>query len=124
VRSWAARGDDIKDKDLVLFVSFGINHVPRIEDFPIMPCEILKVSFKPVNFFTKNPALDVPPSEQAFNKSTLLSGGQGQGEQHHQPSVEGRVGGSASVSGNGNGSMNGHEGNGTTRNSTCCENGQ
>jgi primary-amine oxidase len=54
-------------------VQFGINHVPRIEDFPVMPCEILKVSLKPVNFFDKNPALDVPPSTQAFNKSVLVS---------------------------------------------------
>jgi primary-amine oxidase len=38
-----------------------------------MPCEILKVSFKPVNFFTRNPAIDVPPSTQEFNKSTLLA---------------------------------------------------
>lgn len=27
-----------------------------------MPCEIIKVAFKPVNFFERNPALDVPPS--------------------------------------------------------------
>ena len=43
-----------------------------------MPCEILKVHFKPVNFFDKNPALDVPPSEQSFNKSSLLSVTHGQ----------------------------------------------
>jgi len=55
----------------VVWVQFGINHVPRVEDFPVMPCEILKVSLKPVNFFDKNPALDVPPSEQSFNKSVL-----------------------------------------------------
>ena len=40
---------------------------------------------KPVNFFDKNPALDVPPSTQQFNQSTLLS------EQHHQGTVEGQV---------------------------------
>ena len=28
-----------------------------------MPAEIIKVAFKPVNFFEKNPALDVPPSK-------------------------------------------------------------
>lgn len=50
-----------------------------------MPCEILKVSMKPVNFFDKNPALDVPPSSQDFNKSTLLS------ETHQQGTVEGKV---------------------------------
>ncbi|OQO01168.1 hypothetical protein B0A48_13411 [Cryoendolithus antarcticus] len=85
VRSWAERKENIVDDDLVVFVQFGINHVPRIEDFPVMPCEILKVAFKPVNFFDKNPAIDVPPSTQDFNKSTLVS------EQHKQPSVEGKV---------------------------------
>lgn len=85
VRSWADRKDNIVDEDLVVYVQFGINHIPRIEDFPVMPCEIIKVSMKPVNFFDKNPALDVPPSTQEFNKSTLLS------ETHKQPTVEGIV---------------------------------
>jgi primary-amine oxidase len=75
VRSWADRKDNVLDEDVVVWVQFGINHVPRIEDFPVMPCEIIKVSLKPVNFFEKNPALDVPPSEQAFNKSVLASVG-------------------------------------------------
>ncbi|KAL8981743.1 MAG: hypothetical protein Q9177_005480, partial [Variospora cf. flavescens] len=87
VRSWANRKDDIKDTDLVLFVQFGLQHATRIEDFPVMPCEIIHVAFKPVNFFDKNPALDVPPSSQEFNRSTLL-----EAEGHHQPSVETKVG--------------------------------
>ena len=41
-----------------------------------MPCEVIKVALKPVNFFDKNPALDVPPSTQAFNNSVLLSNGE------------------------------------------------
>ncbi|KAL5392802.1 hypothetical protein DPSP01_000501 [Paraphaeosphaeria sporulosa] len=86
VRSWADRKENVKDDDFVLYIQAGINHVPRIEDFPVMPCEILKIHMKPVNFFDKNPALDVPPSEQSFNKSTLVS------EQHHQPTVEAVVG--------------------------------
>ncbi|KAI4148969.1 MAG: hypothetical protein LQ341_001438, partial [Variospora aurantia] len=87
VRSWANRKDDIKDTDLVLFVQFGLQHATRIEDFPVMPCEIIHVAFKPVNFFDKNPALDVPPSSQEVNRSTLL-----EAEGHHQPSVETKVG--------------------------------
>ena len=51
-----------------------------------MPCEIIKVSFKPVNFFDKNPALDVPPSQQEINKSVLVA------VNHHQPSQEAVVG--------------------------------
>lgn len=57
-----------------------------------MPCEIIKVALKPVNFFDRNPAIDVPPSTQDFNKSTAL-----QAEQHHQPSVEGVVNSSGGV---------------------------
>ncbi|RDW68121.1 hypothetical protein BP6252_09517 [Coleophoma cylindrospora] len=73
VRSWADRKDNVLDANPVVWIQFGINHVPRIEDFPVMPCEIIKVSLKPVNFFDKNPALDVPPSEQSFNKSVGLN---------------------------------------------------
>jgi len=36
-----------------------------------MPVERISVMLRPDGFFTKNPALDVPPSNQAFNKSTL-----------------------------------------------------
>jgi primary-amine oxidase len=81
VRSWADRKDNVQDEDIVVWVQFGINHVPRIEDFPVMPCEILKVSLKPVNFFERNPAIDVPPSNQGVNKSVLASANQ------HQQSV-------------------------------------
>jgi len=86
VRAWADRNENITDTDLVLFVQFGLQHFTRIEDFPVMPCEIIKVSLKPANFFDKNPALDVPPSSQEFNKSNLVS------EQHMQPAMEGVVG--------------------------------
>jgi primary-amine oxidase len=46
----------------VVWVQFGLQHVPRAEDFPVMPAEIVKVAFKPVNFFNRNPSMDVPPS--------------------------------------------------------------
>jgi len=72
VRSFADRKDNVLDHDVVVWVQFGINHIPRIEDFPVMPCEILKVAFKPVNFFEKNPALDVPQSVQGLNRSELV----------------------------------------------------
>ncbi|EXJ85677.1 primary-amine oxidase [Capronia coronata CBS 617.96] len=72
VRSWADRKDAVANEDIVVWVQFGINHVPRIEDFPVMPCEVMRVMLKPVNFFEKNPAIDVPPSTQQANKSTLV----------------------------------------------------
>ncbi|KEZ43302.1 Diamine oxidase [Scedosporium apiospermum] len=39
VRSWAARSENVENEDIVVWVQFGINHIPRIEDFPVMPCE-------------------------------------------------------------------------------------
>ena len=74
VRSWAERRDSLRGGDPVLWVQFGINHIPRVEDFPVMPVETLKVMLRPVNFFDKNPALDVPPSTQSVNCSVGLNG--------------------------------------------------
>ncbi len=51
-----------------------------------MPTETMRVSFKPSNFFAKNPALDVPTSEQSFNQSVLAS------QAHHQGTAEAKVG--------------------------------
>lgn len=34
-----------------------------------MPMERVSVMLRPDGFFTKNPALDVPPSTQSFNQS-------------------------------------------------------
>lgn len=74
VRSWADRKDALQDADPVVWVNFGINHIPRIEDFPVMPMEMMKVTFRPVNFFDRNPALDVPGSRQEVNGSVPLNG--------------------------------------------------
>ena len=92
VRSWAEREDDIaagpdgsEGSDLVVFVQFGINHIPRIEDFPVMPCEKIAVHLKPVNFFERNPGLDIAPSLQGSNCSTKVGGKEeGQEGRHRQ----------------------------------------
>lgn len=70
---WAQRADDVENEDVVLWHSFGITHMPRPEDFPIMPVEMMTVSLKPANFFKVNPSNDVPRSGQALNKSTLVA---------------------------------------------------
>ncbi|CAI7606449.1 unnamed protein product [Penicillium pancosmium] len=68
---WAARDENVKNDDVVLWHSFGVTHVTRTEDFPVMPTEKMMVSLKPVNFFDINPSNDVPRSNQNENKSTL-----------------------------------------------------
>ncbi|KAK4244206.1 copper amine oxidase [Corynascus novoguineensis] len=62
----------VRDADIVLWHTFGSTHNPRAEDWPIMPVEKMVVGLKPVNFFERNPALDVPPSTQERNLSVLV----------------------------------------------------
>ncbi|KAJ5180674.1 hypothetical protein N7492_003884 [Penicillium capsulatum] len=62
----------VRNADIVVWHTFGSTHNPRIEDWPVMPAEKMVVGLKPVNFFTGNPALDVPVSRQEENRSVLV----------------------------------------------------
>ena len=50
----------IVDCNLVTWHTTGLTHVPRPEDWPIMPTEMCKIAFMPSGFFDKNPVLDLP----------------------------------------------------------------
>ncbi|KAF4468704.1 primary-amine oxidase [Fusarium albosuccineum] len=71
VETWAERGDNVANSDVVVWHTFGLTHNPRPEDFPVMPVERISIHLTPSGFHEKNPALDVPPSTQAFNQSKL-----------------------------------------------------
>jgi primary-amine oxidase len=62
--SWIEEDESasIDNTDIVVWHTFGVNHFPSPEDFPIMPAEPMTVLLRPRNFFTSNPCLDVPPS--------------------------------------------------------------
>ena len=55
----------LDDTDVVLWYVFGTNHVPRPEDWPVMPVERVGFELKPVGFFERSPALDVPAPRHA-----------------------------------------------------------
>lgn len=55
-----ARDDVVEDADVVVWSVFGITHNPRVEDWPVMPTERHELHLRPADFFTANPALDVP----------------------------------------------------------------
>ncbi|KAF2745327.1 copper amine oxidase [Sporormia fimetaria CBS 119925] len=61
-----------RNEDIVVWHTFGSTHNPRIEDWPVMPCEKMAVGLKPVNFFEGNPGIDVPVSSQEVNRSVLV----------------------------------------------------
>ncbi len=46
--------------DVVVWYTFGAHHVARPEDWPVMPVTTIGFMLKPVGFFDRNPALDVP----------------------------------------------------------------
>lgn len=78
--NWAARKDSTENEDIVIWHSISLTHNPRPEDYPVMPCDTLTVSFKPSGFFTSNPALDVPQSVQGRNQSVEVEEFEGVGK--------------------------------------------
>jgi primary-amine oxidase len=61
---WTAADRPIADSDVVVWHTFGVTHIPRPEDWPVMPVESTGFLLTPVGFFDRNPALDVPPSPE------------------------------------------------------------
>ena len=48
-------------KDLVLWYNVATHHLPRPEEWPVMPVAHAGFMLKPAGFFSQNPAMDVPP---------------------------------------------------------------
>lgn len=59
---WTAADRPILDADTVLWYVFSHNHVPRVEDWPVMPVASIGFKLSPDGFFERNPALDLPPT--------------------------------------------------------------
>ncbi len=53
----------LDNAELVVWYTFGAHHVVRPEDWPVMPVTYIGFALKPVGFFDRNPALDVPRPE-------------------------------------------------------------
>ena len=60
--AWTLADRSIEDTDVVLWYVFGIHHITRPEDWPVMPTDAVSFWLKPFGFFDRNPALDVPPA--------------------------------------------------------------
>jgi primary-amine oxidase len=62
--AWTAQDRPIEDTDVVLWYVFGIHHITRPEEWPVMSVDKVSFWLKPTGFFDRNPALDVPPSKR------------------------------------------------------------
>ncbi|GAY47314.1 hypothetical protein CUMW_103640 [Citrus unshiu] len=60
--AWVKQNRPLEESDIVLWYVFGITHVPRLEDWPVMPVERIGFMLMPHGFFNCSPAVDVPPS--------------------------------------------------------------
>ncbi len=65
---WTAADRSLVGTDVVLWYSFGVTHIPRPEDWPVMPVEYAGFHLVPYGFFDRNPALDVPAPEHCVSE--------------------------------------------------------
>jgi primary-amine oxidase len=58
--AWTKANRSLDRQDVVAWYTFGITHVPRPEEWPVMSVTTAGFKLLPVSFFERNPALDVP----------------------------------------------------------------
>ncbi len=64
--SYIAGNRNIVDEDIVVWYTFGMHHVVRLEDWPVMPRQHVGFILQPHGFFDQNPTLNLPrPERQA-----------------------------------------------------------
>jgi len=73
--------DSIDNEDLVVWYTVGITHIPRVEDWPVMPSATMGFKIAPDSFFKRNPALDVPEAQTPLTHSPLQKPAQSRREE-------------------------------------------
>jgi primary-amine oxidase len=63
--AYQAADRSLANADTVVWYTFGAHHVPRPEEWPVMPTAYIGFHLKPTGFFMGNPALDNPKAEHA-----------------------------------------------------------
>ena len=75
LEKWTVRDASLIDTDLVLWYNFGVTHLPRLEDFPVMPVEHTGFHLKPVGFFNESPIMDLPQTtHDGLSEKVIESG--------------------------------------------------
>jgi hypothetical protein len=60
--TWTDLDRPIVNTDIVAYYTIGFHHIPRMEDWPIMPTNWGSFQLRPFNFFTHNPAITHDPT--------------------------------------------------------------
>lgn len=72
---WVTAKRDTRNTDVVLWYTFGIHHITRPEEWPVMAADIVSFWLKPASFFDRNPGLDVLASPGAHCAPGMDHGG-------------------------------------------------
>ncbi len=59
---WISDDEPLENTDVVLWYIFGIHHITRMEEWPIMAVDTVSFWLKPSGFFDRNPSLDAAPT--------------------------------------------------------------
>ena len=62
VPAFVADKAGVDNQDIVLWYTLGFHHITRVEDWPVLPTRWHEFTLRPVNFFGRNPAIDLAPS--------------------------------------------------------------
>jgi primary-amine oxidase len=82
LHTWTAADRSILNEDIVTwYTMMGFHHVPRMEDWPVMPTHWATVELRPFNFFKHNPAIssaeqssaDTATDETSEDSSSVLA---------------------------------------------------
>jgi primary-amine oxidase len=60
LEKWASNNESLDNQDVVVWYTFGVTHIPRPEEWPVMAMAHAGFKLAPVAFFTRNPGMDVP----------------------------------------------------------------
>jgi primary-amine oxidase len=66
--AWTEADRPVENTDLVVWHTLAHCHMPRAEDWPVMPVATLGFMLKPHNFFDENPCNDVPSAPSTASK--------------------------------------------------------
>jgi primary-amine oxidase len=67
--AWTAKDRPVENTDIVVWHSFGLHHMPRVEDHPVQPCVRCGFMLMPTGFFDQNPVIDLPPGKNHASRS-------------------------------------------------------
>jgi primary-amine oxidase len=57
--AYAARHRPVENADIVLWYTMGFHHLPRPEDWPVLPTMWHSVALVPYGFFDRNPTVEL-----------------------------------------------------------------